>query len=79
MYQFSTKDFEFTLENIPPLNDNILNIYPASRIKEYMKQDLIAKRPVDNYITSEEIIELLKKYNYRCIYCHIALNFRSWT
>jgi len=80
MYQFSIKDFELSLnDKIPPPNDNIPTVYPQSRINEYMKQDTIANRSLDNFITSSEIIQLLTKYNYRCIYCHIALNYRSWT
>jgi len=43
MSQFSLIDFESTLNNtIPPLNDNIPNIYPTSRIKDYITQDLNA-------------------------------------
>jgi len=80
MYQFSIKDFELSLKDkILPGNDNISTIYPQSRINEYMKQDVIAHRSLDNYITSSEVIQLLFKYNYRCMYCHIALNYRSWT
>jgi len=44
-----------------------------------MRQVIIADRLVDNYITSSEVIKLLTKYNYRCIYCHIGLNYRSRT
>jgi len=75
MCQFSLIDFELTLINIiPPINDNIPKIYPAARIKDYKTQDLNAGRSIDNYI-----IKLLEIYNYRCIYCHIGLNYRSWT
>jgi len=80
MYQFSIKDFELSLnDKILPSNDNISTIYPQSRIDEYMRQDIIANRLLDNYITSSEVIQLLTKFNCRCIYCHIALNYRSWT
>jgi len=80
MCQFSLIEFEQTLTNTtPPINDNIPKIYPASRIKYYKSQDLNAGRSIDNYITADEIIKLLKYYNYRCIYCHIELNYRSWT
>jgi len=44
-----------------------------------MKQDLDAGRVINEYITSDEVIKLLTKYNYRCIYCHIGLNYRSWS
>jgi len=78
MYQFSIKDFELSLnDKIPPVNDNVPTVYPQLRINEYMRQDIIAHRSVNNYITSNEVIQLLTKYNYRCIYCHIALNYRS--
>jgi len=69
-----------TLNNkIPPSNDNIPTIYPQFKSNEYMRQDIIAGRLVNNYITSNEAIQLLAKYNYRCIYCHITLNLRSWS
>jgi len=80
MCQFSLIDFELSLNNtIPPPNDNIPKIYPAARIKDYITQDLNAGRSINDYITADEIIKLLEKYNYRCIYCHIGLNYRSWT
>jgi len=80
MSQFSLIEFEQTLTNIiSPPNDNIPKIYPTSRIKDYKTQDLNAGRSIDNYITPNEIIKLLEHYNYRCIYCHIGLNYRSWT
>jgi len=42
-------DFELSLNNMtPPPNDNIPKIYPSSRIKDYMTQDLNAGRSVDN-------------------------------
>jgi len=78
MYQFSIKDFELTLnDKIPPPNHKIPTIYPKSRINDYMRQDTTAHRSLDNCITSTEVIQLLTKYNFRCIYCHIALNYRS--
>jgi len=77
MYQFAIREFELSLnDKIPPPNDNVPTVYPQSRINEYMKQDTIPNRSLDNYITSSEVIQLLTKYNYRCIYCHIALNYR---
>jgi len=80
MSQFSLIDFESTLNiEIPPLNDNIKKIYPSARIKDYITQDLNAGRSINNYITADEIIKLLEKFNYRCIYFHIGLNYRSWT
>jgi len=78
MYQFSIKEFELTLnDKIPPPNDNIPTIYPQLKINEYIKHDVIANRSTNNYITLTEVIQLLTKYNYRCIYCHIGLNYRS--
>jgi len=80
MCQFSLIDIEQTLTNTtPPINNNIPKIYPTSRIKYYKTQDLNGGRSIDNYITADEIIKLLEYYNYRCVYCHIELNFRSWT
>jgi len=80
MCQFSLIDFEQTLSDIiPPTNENIPKIYPTSRINYYKTQDLNVRRKIDNYITADEIIKLLEYYNYRCIYCHIGLNYRSWT
>jgi len=65
MYQFSIKDFELSLnDEIPPSNDNIPTKYPQSKINEYMRQDIIADRSVDNFITSTEVIQLLTKNNY---------------
>jgi len=64
---------------IPPINDNNPKIYPTSRIKYYKTQDLNAGRNIDNCITADEIIKSLEYYNYRCIYCHNGLNYRSWT
>jgi len=80
MYQFSIKDFELSLnDKIATSNENVPTIYPQLRINEYMRQDIIADRSVDNYITSSEVIQLFTKYSYRCIYCHIGLHYRSWT
>jgi len=80
MFQFSSRDFELSLnDKIPPANDNIPTIYPQSKINEYLRQDVIAHRSLDYYITSSKIIQILTKCNYRCIYCHICLNYRSWT
>jgi len=74
------KDFELTLENkIPPANDIIPTIYPCQRMKDYLKQDLDAGRVINDYITNDEVMQLLTKYNYRCIYCHIGSNYRSWS
>jgi len=43
MCQFSLIEFEQALNNIiPPINDNIPKIYPASIIKYYKTQDLNA-------------------------------------
>jgi len=57
MYQFPIKDFELSLnDKISPSNDNIPTIYPQSKINEYMRQDIIANRSIDNYITSTEVI-----------------------
>jgi len=44
-----------------------------------MRHDIVAYRSVKNYITSNNVIQLSSKYNYRCIYCQFELNFRSWT
>jgi len=60
-------------------HDNIPTIYPKYKINEYMKQDKLSYRSLNTYITSTEVIKLLTKYNYKCIYCHIAFNYRSWT
>jgi len=80
MCQFSLLEFESFLSNtIPLINGNIAKIYPTSRIKYYKTQDLNAGRSIDSYITADEIIKLLNYYNYRCIYCHIEVNYRSWT
>jgi len=79
MCQFSLIDLELTLiVKIPPLN-NIPKLYPPARIKDYITQDVNAGRSIINYITADEIIKLLEKYNYSCIYCHIELNYTSWT
>jgi len=61
MWLFSIKEFELTLNNkIPPPTENFPTIYPKLKINEYMRQDIIAGRSVNNYITSHQ----LKLYNY---------------
>jgi len=80
IFQFSIEDFELTLINkIPPPNENIPTKYATQKIKDYMKQDLDAGRVINDYSISDEVIKLLEQYNYRCIYCHIGLNYRSWS
>ena len=83
MYQFSIKDFnEFLNNKIPPENTTPPTIYPSAiiqKINNYKKQDIEAKRCINNYINANQVGALLSKYNYRCIYCHVAFNYMSWT
>ena len=81
MNQFSLPDDFFKIQ-LPQLIQNLQNI--QEKILGYIQQDkkrrpLLEESEIESYITEQEVNDLIKEYNYRCLYCHIKLNNNNWS
>src|SRR5256885_1174042 len=72
MINKSQEGFEEFKTKLPPSRNTPPKIYKKNvieKINKYKDQDIKANRSCDNYITVDEIEQLLVKYNCRCVYC----------
>src|SRR5271165_7113640 len=71
LFNFAQKGFKEYLKQEPDIDTStyfyLTNI--DKKIENYKEQDIKAKRPLDNYIQKDEVMELFKKQKYVCHYC----------
>jgi hypothetical protein len=72
--EFRKKGIEVTQDYVIPDSD-----YIGYKIRQYKMEDEVTMRCLDNYITKEEIIDLITKQSLRCYYCHSKLSDKTWT
>jgi hypothetical protein len=72
--EFRKKGIDTTLDYNYNIPDNI-----DEKILQYEKQDIKAKRSIENYITKEKVSELIKVQSLRCYHCHNKLSKNTWT
>ena len=51
----------------------------SEKIPNYKNQDVKANRSLQNYITKEQIKQLITTQSFKCYYCHICLDNNTWS